>query len=154
MSKTVPFQTIQVSVSTVSMSKTVLFQTIQFRISTHFSFIISIDRTQSGATTPGVMAMKGYFTFPEAPVLLELHYQIVSRHIQEARWGSLTLLQRSSRCILQPQPTGLIICINTVKWFEGDIFKRAKAPSFFTQPNAFKYCHLRWIILFSIIICL
>ena len=32
------------------MSKTVTFQTIQFNISTQFSFI---DRTLSGATTPG-----------------------------------------------------------------------------------------------------
>ena len=34
---TVPFQTIQFSVCTVSMSKTVLFQTIQFSISTQFN---------------------------------------------------------------------------------------------------------------------
>ena len=31
----------------------ILFQTIQFSISTHFSSIWSIDRTLSGATTPG-----------------------------------------------------------------------------------------------------
>ena len=37
----------------VSMSKTVLFQTIQFSISTQFSFISPIDKTLSGATTPG-----------------------------------------------------------------------------------------------------
>ena len=35
------------------MSKTVLFQTIQFSISTQFSSIWPIDRTLSGATTPG-----------------------------------------------------------------------------------------------------
>ena len=35
------------------MSKTVLFQTIQFNISTQFSSIWPIDRTLSGATTPG-----------------------------------------------------------------------------------------------------
>ena len=35
------------------MSETVLFQTIQFSISTHFSSIWPIDRTLSGATTPG-----------------------------------------------------------------------------------------------------
>ena len=33
--------------------KTVLFQTIQFSISTQFSSIWSINRTLSGATTPG-----------------------------------------------------------------------------------------------------
>ena len=35
------------------MSKTVPFQTIQFSISTQFSFIWPIDRTLLGATTPG-----------------------------------------------------------------------------------------------------
>ena len=35
------------------MSKTVLFKIIQFSISTHFSSIWPIDRTLSGATTPG-----------------------------------------------------------------------------------------------------
>ena len=33
--------------------KTVLFQTIHFHISTQFSSISPIDRTLSGATTPG-----------------------------------------------------------------------------------------------------
>ena len=51
--KTVLFQTIQLSIITVSMSKTVLFQTIQFSISTQFSSIWPIDRTISGATTSG-----------------------------------------------------------------------------------------------------
>ena len=35
------------------MSKTVIFQTIQFNISTQFSSIWPIDKTLSGATTPG-----------------------------------------------------------------------------------------------------
>ena len=50
--KTVLFQKIHFSISTVSMSKTVLYQAIQFSISTQFYFISSIDRTLSGATTP------------------------------------------------------------------------------------------------------
>ena len=33
--------------------KTVLFQTIQFSMGTHYSSIWPIDRTLSGATTPG-----------------------------------------------------------------------------------------------------
>ena len=41
----------------------------------------------------------------KTPALLEPHYQIVSCHIEDTRWRSLTLLQRCSRCILQPQPT-------------------------------------------------
>ena len=52
------------------------------------------------------MARKGYSAFPKAPALLEPHDQIVLCHIQDTRWGGLTPLQRSSRCILQPQPTG------------------------------------------------
>ena len=35
------------------MSKTVLFQTIQLSMSTQFSFILPIDRTLSSVTTPG-----------------------------------------------------------------------------------------------------
>ena len=35
------------------MSWTVLFQTIQFSMSTHFISIWLIDKTLSGATTPG-----------------------------------------------------------------------------------------------------
>ena len=51
--KTVLFQTIQFSISTVSMSKTVLFQAIQFTISLQFSSIWPTDRTLSGANTQG-----------------------------------------------------------------------------------------------------
>ena len=50
--KTVLFQTIQLSVITVSMSKTVPLQIIHFSISAQFSSIWPIDRTLSGATTP------------------------------------------------------------------------------------------------------
>ena len=51
----------------------------------------------------GAMAMQGYSAFPKAPASLEPQYQIVLCHIQDPHWGSL---QRSSRCILQPQPSG------------------------------------------------
>ena len=52
------------------------------------------------------MAMKGYPAFPKAPALLESHHQIVLRYIQDIRCGGgLTLLQRCSWCILQPQLT-------------------------------------------------
>ena len=54
----------------------------------------------------GTMAMKGYSTFPKIPALLEPHYQIVSCHIQETRWGSLTTLLRSNWFILRSQATG------------------------------------------------
>ena len=58
MSKTVLFQTIQFSIITVFFDaqlnvKIVLFQIIPFSIITQFSSIWFIDRTLSGATTPG-----------------------------------------------------------------------------------------------------
>ena len=52
--KTVLYQAIQFSISTVSISKTILFQTIQSSICIQFSSILPIDRTLSGATTPGL----------------------------------------------------------------------------------------------------
>ena len=57
--KTVLFQTIQFGISTVLMSKTVLFQAIQFSMSTQFSSIWPIDRSLSGATTPGQSGLGG-----------------------------------------------------------------------------------------------
>ena len=49
------------------------------------------------------MVMKGYSAF------LEPHHQIFYCHIQETHGGDgLIPLQRSSRCILQPQLTGQI----------------------------------------------
>ena len=65
--------------------KTVLFQTIQFSISIQFSSIRPIDRTLSGATTPGqsgpgAMAIKEYSAFPKDPVLVKPHHQIIKCH--------------------------------------------------------------------------
>ena len=57
-------------------------------------------RTQGGV-------MKGFSTFPKASALLEPHYRIVKCHIRTFICGVLISLQRCSRCILQPQPTGL-----------------------------------------------
>ena len=54
----------------------------------------------------GAIAMKGYSTFPKAPALLQPHHEIVYCNMQDTRWGSFTLLKRSSWCILQPQPNG------------------------------------------------
>ena len=47
----------------------------------------------------GVMAIKKYSAFPKAPTDCLVSYQGNRRR-------NLTPLQRSSRCILQPQPTG------------------------------------------------
>ena len=53
----------------------------------------------------GVMVMKGFSAFPKAQ-RLEPHHQIAQCHIQDTLLWSLTPLQRSSRGILLPQPTG------------------------------------------------
>ena len=59
----------------------------------------------------GAMAIKGYSAFPKAPATLEPQHQIVLCYIQDTHWRGFTPLQGSSRCILQPQPTGQYICI-------------------------------------------
>ena len=95
-------------------------KTIQFSISTQFSSIWPIDRTISGATTPGQSkpgsdsnerviripqssSITG--TSPSDCLVSYLGYSLVG--------GGLTPLQRSSRCILPPQPTGLICTENS-----------------------------------------
>ena len=58
----------------------------------------------------GAMVTKVCSAFPKAPASLEPHHQIVKCHIQDTRWGGgLTPLQRCSRCILLPQPTGQLV---------------------------------------------
>ena len=100
MSKTVPFQTIQFSISTQFICQTVLFQVIQFIISTQFSSIWPMDRTLSRATSPGqsepgsdsnkgVLHITG--TSPSDCLML---------YIRTLVWGGLTPLQRCSRCNL------------------------------------------------------
>ena len=111
--KIVTFQKIQFSVSTVSMSKIDLFQAIQFSISTQCSSIWPIDRTLSDSTTPGHSGSgndgnEGLFRIPKSSSFtgtLPSHCFVPSPGY--SLW-SLTTLQRCSRCILQPQPTGLI----------------------------------------------
>ena len=88
--------------------KTVLFQAIPFSISTLISSVWPIDRTLSGATILG-QSWPGSDSNEEvlqAPVLSEPHHQIVECHFQDTfLWGKSYSLQRSSQCILQPQPT-------------------------------------------------
>ena len=97
--------------------------TVQFSIDTHFKCknsklfklplgsVRPIDRTLSGAThwarvDLGTMAMKELSAFTKARAIVEPHHQIVLCHKQDTRWKGFTPLQRCSRCILQPQPTG------------------------------------------------
>ena len=56
----------------------------------------------------GARAMKGYFAFPKAHLLLEPHQQIFSVISGHALMRSYSL-QRSSRCTLQPQSSGLVL---------------------------------------------
>ena len=53
----------------------------------------------------GAMAMKVYSALLKASDLPEPHLQIIECHIKDTCWRGLTPLQRSSRCILQSQPT-------------------------------------------------
>ena len=100
------------------MLKTVLFQTIHINIITLFSSIWPIFRTLSGATRGDlvVIAIKKRSAFPKSLALLEPHFQIVYRHIQNRHWRGLTPLQRSNVCILQPQPTILLRVRVDMRW--------------------------------------
>ena len=115
MSKTVPLQTIQFSISmqfeckyslivqkflfqAIQFSPTVLIPTIQFSISMLLvlfnpeigpyqvlPFRVRVDR--------GAMAMKWCSAFPKAPESLEPHHQIIQCHIQDTYWGRGLIMQ-------------------------------------------------------------
>ena len=123
MSKNVPFQTIQFSISTqfkckytvylwkiflfqaIQFSQTVLIQTIQFNISTQFSSIWPIDRTLSGSTItsqsgPGSNGYKTVLLIPQSSSITRGSPSdcLVSYpgHPLGSGWQSLTPLQRCS----------------------------------------------------------
>ena len=52
------------------------------------------------------MTMNGYLALAKTPALQEPYHHVVECYIQDTRWGTLLLLQSSSRCVLQLQPTG------------------------------------------------
>ena len=69
-----------------------------------FSSIQPIDRALSGATIPG---QSGPGSNDNEGVLCIPQSSCKTGHNQHIHWGrGLTPLQRCSRCILQPQPTG------------------------------------------------
>ena len=93
-SQTILIQSIQFSINIVYVQKqlnvkTVLFQVIQFCISTQFRSICPIDRTLSGATSPGrvdlgAMAMKSASHSPKLQHYLNLPirlFSVISRTI-------------------------------------------------------------------------
>ena len=94
------------------MLKTVLFQTIQFSINTQFSSIWSIDRTLLGTTTPGQSepwsdGNKGVLDIPQSSSITGTSpSNCLVSYPEHSLVGCLTLIQKSSWCILQPQPTG------------------------------------------------
>ena len=101
------------------MSKTVRFQTVQFNISTQLNSILAIDRTLPGAATPGQSkpgsdGNKGVLRIPQSSSITEISPSdcLVLYPEHSLRGGGLTPLQRSSRYILQPQPTGQFAFIN------------------------------------------
>ena len=82
--------------------KSVLFQTIQFSISTPFSSIRPIHRNLSGTTALG---QSGSGSNGNDGVLRISHVRLFSVITRPLIGEGLTPLQRSNRCILQPQPT-------------------------------------------------
>ena len=122
--KTVLLQTIQFSIQKLFISSNLVCRNTQFKyqnspiqtlpskpihfsIVTQFCFIWPYDRTLSGATTEGrnEPGSERYSVFLKAPALPESHHQIIEYHIQDSLLRSITPLQRSSQCILQPPPT-------------------------------------------------
>ena len=113
-SQTVLIQTIQFSISidcvyTHLNVKAVLFQTIQFSISTRFSSIGPIDRALSGANTscqsgPRIDSNEGILRIPQSSIISGTSLSgCLVLYPGHSLGGGLTLLQRCSWCILQPQ---------------------------------------------------
>ena len=115
--QTVQFQPFQFSISIIFVYsqvniKTVLSQAIQFSITTQFSFIWLVDRTLSGATTPGQSrpgsnGNEGVLCIPQSSSITGTSpSDCVVPYPGHSLRGCFTSLQRCNRCILQTQPTG------------------------------------------------
>ena len=94
--------------------KTVLFQTIQFNISTQFSSICPIDRTLSGATTPGQSELgsdgnKEVLHIPQSSRITEPYHQIILCHIRTLIGGVLPLCRGAVSVFYRPSQLGYII---------------------------------------------
>ena len=104
------------------------------------------------------MAIKGYSTFPKAPLLLDLYHQIVLCHNLDTLWGSLTLLQRCNQCIFQPQQTEshatvriklYFFKINNKNFAIFILFHLIKQLNSWFVAYSLK-CHLQWPLLCQI----
>ena len=97
------------------------FKYIQFCMSTHFSFIWQIDRTLLGG--PGSDHNKGVLHIPKSSSITRISPSDCLAPYQGHSFGwGLTSQHRSSRCILQPQPTRQPIYIyRLLSWY---LFKK------------------------------
>ena len=102
--------------------KTVLFRAILFSISTQFSSIWAIDRSLSGATTPGQSGPwndgnKRVLCIPQSSSITGPSLTHFLGHMQDTPKGCLTHLLRCCRFSLQSQLTlnnqQLLICHKT-----------------------------------------
>ena len=91
--------------------ETILFQVVHFSIITHFSSIWLIDRTQSGATTPGQSGAgsngneRVLCIFQSSSITVTSQSDCLVSYPGHSLGTGLTALQRCSRCILQSQLT-------------------------------------------------
>ena len=94
----------------------------------------------------GSIAMKGYSAFPHVRILLEPYYLIVKYQIQKTLWGRLSPQQRYSRCILQPQTTGLTTRRSNYKHVQNRMFKSLTFKvqvSFTREVNPLAFAHFQ-----------
>ena len=100
----------------------------------------------------GAMAMKGYSAFPKAAALnLTIRLFSVISGYSLGGVGVLAPLQRSSRCILQPQPTGQMyykcFCYFSLCWIWISLSLRSNGLEITTKflakrsPNLMVYIH-------------
>ena len=95
---------------------TLLFQTIQFSKSLQFSSITAIDKSLSGATTPGQSwpGSDGNKWVPKAPTLLELHHKIARCHIQNTHEGSYPFAEMQS--LFSATPAEFVDMLKGIVW--------------------------------------
>ena len=92
--------------------KTVLFQAIQFSTSSEFSSIWTIDRTLSGATTPGQSRTRSdgndgvHHILQSSCITRTSPSDCLVSYTRTLIGGVLPLGKRCNHCILQPQPDG------------------------------------------------
>ena len=87
----------------------------------------------------GAMAIKGYSTFPKLQHCWNLTIRLFSVISRTLDGRVLTPLQRSSRCILQPQPTGQLAILGM--------------PDIFVLPTHMRALRVYVLVLFDVGMC-